>query len=156
MPLHSMRQEEQRLVGNGVSELLHQSILRFKQLQGSVTCFQAWTNLENDGRVSKSMLIKEQQYPHQRMLLTKLSAMADKTTTWMKELNMYPDLIGAIRDGLYKDAKDILVVNTSQHHNFQADVSVATYDDACCHTPIFWLCEPMGIRYANQEVTQRR
>ena len=26
----------------------------------------------------------------------------------------------------------------------------------CCHAPIFWLHEPMGIRYANQEVTQRR
>ena len=43
---------------------------------------------------------------------------------------MYPDLIGAIRDGLYKEAKDILVVDTHQHNDFYADVSVATYDDA--------------------------
>ena len=125
-----MRQGERRLLENGVSELLHQSILRFKQLQGSVTRSQAWKTLENDGRVSKNMLIKEQQHPRQKTLLTKLSALADKTTTWKKELDMYPDLIGAIRDGLYKDAKDILVVDTSQHHDFPADVSVATYDDA--------------------------
>ena len=43
---------------------------------------------------------------------------------------MYPDIIGAIKDGLYKETKDILVVNTSQRNDFHADVSVATYDDA--------------------------
>jgi len=43
---------------------------------------------------------------------------------------MYPDLIGAIKDGLYKEMKDILVVNTSQHNDFHADISVALYDDA--------------------------
>jgi hypothetical protein len=43
---------------------------------------------------------------------------------------MYPDLIGAIRDGLYKETKNILVVDTHQHNDFYADVSVATYDDA--------------------------
>jgi len=38
---------------------------------------------------------------------------------------MYPDLIGAIKDGLYKETKDILVVDTSQRNDFHADVSVA-------------------------------
>ena len=42
---------------------------------------------------------------------------------------MYPDLIGAIKDSLYKEAKDILVVDTSQRNDFHADISVATYDD---------------------------
>ena len=51
---------------------------------------------------------------------------------------MYPDLIGAIRDGLYKETKDILVVDTHQHNDFYADVSVATYDDACL---------PYSVRY---------
>jgi hypothetical protein len=30
----------------------------------------------------------------------------------MKELDMYPDLIGAIKDGLYKETKNIHVVDT--------------------------------------------
>ena len=60
--------------------------------------------------------------------MSKLSALKKKT--WGKELEMYPDLIGVIKDGLYKETKDILVVDTSQHNDFPADVSVATYDDA--------------------------
>ena len=43
---------------------------------------------------------------------------------------MYPDLIGAIRDGLYKETKDILIVDSHQNSHFYADVSIATYDDA--------------------------
>jgi hypothetical protein len=43
---------------------------------------------------------------------------------------MYPDLIDAIKNGLYKETKGILVVDTHQHIHFYADVSVATYDDA--------------------------
>ena len=29
-------------------------------------------------------------------------------------------------------------------------------NQSLCHAPIFWLHEPMGIQYANQEVAQRR
>jgi hypothetical protein len=36
-----------------------------------------------------------------------------------------------IRDGLYKETKDILVVDTGQRNEVHADVSVAKYDDAC-------------------------
>ena len=43
---------------------------------------------------------------------------------------MYPDIIGAIQDGLYKNTKDTLVVDTSQRNDFRADISVAPYDDA--------------------------
>jgi hypothetical protein len=43
---------------------------------------------------------------------------------------MYPDLIRAIKDGLYKETTDILVVDSHQHNEFYADISVATYDDA--------------------------
>jgi hypothetical protein len=60
--------------------------------------------------------------------MSKLSALEKKT--WTKELDMYPDLIGAIRDGVYKEMKDSLVVDTSQRNDFHADVSVANYDDA--------------------------
>jgi len=74
------------------------------------------------------MLIEGQQHPHRKILTSKLSALDENT--WRKKLNMYPDLVGAIRDGLYKDTKHILVVDTSQHNNFHADVSVAKYDDA--------------------------
>jgi len=74
------------------------------------------------------MIIEGQQHPHRNILTPKLSALEEKI--WTKELDMYPDLIGAIKDGLYKDTKDILVVDTSQRNDFHADVSVATYDDA--------------------------
>ena len=60
--------------------------------------------------------------------MSKLSVLKGKI--WTKELDMYPDLIGAIRDGLYKETKDILVVDTHQHNDFHADVTVADYDDA--------------------------
>lgn len=74
------------------------------------------------------MLIKEQQHPRRKILTSKLSAL--ETKTWTKELDMYPDLIDAIRDGVYKETKNILVVNTSQRNDFHADVSVANYDDS--------------------------
>jgi hypothetical protein len=74
------------------------------------------------------MLIKGQQHLRRKILASKLSALEKKT--WTKELDMYPDLIGAIRDGVYKETKNILVVDTSQRNDFHADVSVANYDDA--------------------------
>jgi hypothetical protein len=72
-------------------------------------------------------MIQGQQHRHRSVLISKLSALEKKT--WTKELDMYPDLISAIRDGLYKDTKDILVVDTHQHRDFYADVSVAPYED---------------------------
>jgi hypothetical protein len=107
---------------------LHQSFFIFKPFQGSVTRSQAWKALQATGRVGHNTMIQGQQHPHRNMLASKLSALKEKT--WTKELNMYPDLIGAIRDGLYKKTKDILVVDTHQRNDFYADVSVATYDDA--------------------------
>ena len=74
------------------------------------------------------MLIKGQQHSRRKILTSKLSALERKT--WTKELDMYPDLIGAIRDGVYKESKNILVVDTSQRNDFHADVSVANFDDA--------------------------
>jgi tRNA A-37 threonylcarbamoyl transferase component Bud32 len=74
------------------------------------------------------MLIEGQQHALRKILKSKLSALEGKT--WTKELDMYPDLIGAIKDGLYKETEDILVVDTSQRNDFHADVSVAAYDDA--------------------------
>ena len=41
---------------------------------------------------------------------------------------MYPPIIKAIKDGLYKN-KDILVLDTSRNHDFSADISIASYDD---------------------------
>jgi hypothetical protein len=74
------------------------------------------------------MLIERQQHELREDLTSKLSALKKKT--WSKELDMYPDFISAIKDGLYKETEDILVVDTSQRNDFHADVSVATYDDA--------------------------
>ena len=103
-------------------------VLRLKPLQGSVTRSQAWNSLQDDGRVGQNTLIGEQQHRHRNTITSQLSAFGRKF--WAKELDMYPDIIGAIKDGLYKETKDILVVNTSQRNDFHADVSVATYDDA--------------------------
>ena len=60
--------------------------------------------------------------------MSKLSGLNEKS--WTKEVDMYPDLVDAIRDSLYKETKDILVLDTHQHSYFYADISVATYDDA--------------------------
>ena len=123
-----MKQGELRLVGNGVSEFLYQSIFKFKPLQGSVTRSQAWKHLQDNGRVGQNMLLKGQQHPRRKILTSKLSALEKRT--WTKEVDMYPDLIGAIRDGVYEETKNILVVDTSQRNDFHADVSVANYEDA--------------------------
>jgi hypothetical protein len=85
------------------------------------------------------MLIEAQQHPHRKILTSKLSAL--KVKTWMKKLDMYSDLIRAIRDGLYKEMKDILVVDTSQHNDFHADISVAKYDDARLPYSIWYFLE---------------
>ena len=100
----------------------------FKPLPGSVTRSQAWKHLQDAGLVGQNMLIEGQQHPHRKILTSKLSALDENT--WRKKLNMYPDLVGAIRDGLHKDTKHILVVDTSQRNDFHADVSVAKCDDA--------------------------
>ena len=47
-----------------------------------------------------------------------------KEKTWTKELDIYPDLISAIIDGLYKKTDDILVVDFHQHSNFYAHLLV--------------------------------
>lgn len=123
-----MKREELTLVGNGVSELLHHSIFGFKPFQGSVTRSQAWKNLHGSGRVSEEILVEEQKHPRRKNLASKLSAFDEKT--WAKEVDMYSDFIGAIKDGLYRETKDIHVVDTSQRKDFPADISVASYEDA--------------------------
>jgi hypothetical protein len=43
---------------------------------------------------------------------------------------MYPDIIKAIKEGLYEGMEDVLVVNTHQHSHFHADISVTEHEDA--------------------------
>jgi hypothetical protein len=69
------------------------------------------------------MLIEGLHHALREVPTSKLSALEGET--WTKELDMYPGLIGAIKDGLYKKTKDILVVDSSQRNDFHADVSVA-------------------------------
>lgn len=109
--------------------LLHQPFyIQTKPFQGSVTRSQVWKRLEDDGRVGKKEIIKEMRHhPRRKALVKTLSPLKEKT--WIKELDMYPDVIDAIRDGFYKDTKDILVVDTHHHNNFCADVSIARYED---------------------------
>ena len=107
---------------------LYQSLSIFNLFRGSVTRSQAWKRLEGNGKVRPNAIIQEQQHLRRNSLMLKLSALKDKN--WNKELDMYPDLIGAIRDGFYKEMKDILVVDTHHYSNFSADISVAKYDDA--------------------------
>ena len=120
-------QRRMKPVGNGVSELLHQSIFGFKPFQGSVTRSQAWKDLQDSGRVGHNTLIEGQQHALREVLTSKLSALEE--ATWTKELDMYSGFVIAIKDGLYKETKDILLVDTSQRNDFPADVSVAAYED---------------------------
>jgi hypothetical protein len=123
-----VKREELRLVGNGVRELSASELFIFKAFQGSVTRLQAWKCLQDTGRVGQNTIIQVQQHPRRNILMSKLSAL--KENSWTKELDMYPDLIGVIKEGLYKVTNDILVVDTHQHNDFYADISVTTYDDA--------------------------
>jgi hypothetical protein len=108
---------------------LHHSLYVFKPFQGSVTRSQAWNCLQDTGRVfQNTILIQGQKHSRRNILMSKLSALREEN--WTKEFDMYPDLIGAIRDGLYKETNDLLVVDSHQHKDFYADISVATYDDA--------------------------
>jgi len=43
---------------------------------------------------------------------------------------MYPDIVNAIKEGLYKGKNDVLVVDTHQRNDFHADISIAQYNDA--------------------------
>jgi hypothetical protein len=123
-----VKQEELRLVGNGVSELLHQIIFRFKPFQGSVTRSQAWKHLQDTGRVGQNMLIEGHSTCIER-------SSRQSSQRWTKKLGLKSSTciqtsLVRSRDSLYKETKDILVVDTSQRNDFHADVSVATYDDA--------------------------
>ena len=84
---------------------LYQSLFILKFFQGSVTRSQAWNHLQDTGCVHENTIIQEQQHPRRNILMSKLSAL--KEETWTKELLMYPDLIGAIRDGLYTKSRKI-------------------------------------------------
>ena len=84
--------------------------------------------MEDTGLVTKKPIIEGQKHPRRNTLVSKLEALKEKN--WTKELDMYADFIGAIKDGFYKGPKSILVVDTHQHNDFPADVSVALYDDA--------------------------
>ena len=108
---------------------LHQSLFIFKPFQGSVTRSQAWNRLQETGKISTGTKIEDQKHPRKSILESKLSELQGKK--WTKELDMYPDLIRAIRDGLYdKDKDGILVVDTHKRHDIHVDVSVAEHDDA--------------------------
>ena len=103
--------------------------------------------LEDDGCVSKKEIIKEMRHHSCRKPLMKmLSPLKEKT--WIKELDMYPDVIDAIRDSFYKDTKDILVVDTHHHNNFCADVSIARYADD--HLPYCIALENLSCQESQQ------
>jgi len=107
-------------------QLLHQSIW----IQTVARIGHPFAGLETPTRHwagRQNMLIEGQQHPCRKILTSKLSVLEENT--WTKELDTYPDLVGAIRDSLYNDTKHILIVDTSQCNDFHADVSVAKYDD---------------------------
>src|SRR5215470_15130520 len=96
---------------------------------GSVTRAQAWNRLKTEGRIETEQFITNIDHPRRAILESKLSDL--KPNSWGFELDMYPHIIKAIKEGLYKQMEDVLVVDTHQHNDFHADISVAEYDNAC-------------------------
>jgi hypothetical protein len=92
-----------------------------------VTRSQAWENLEKDGCIANRQILEKQAHKR-RNQLNKSFKDVDKSS-WKEEIDMYPDIIAAIHEGLYKGRRDIFVVDTHSKGTFHADISVAHHDD---------------------------
>src|ERR1700722_13909216 len=49
---------------------------------------------------------------------------------WMREKDMYPDVIKAIEGALHAPPSDLVVVDTSSKEDFPADISISEYCDS--------------------------
>jgi len=84
--------------------------------------------LYEDGRVDTRGSPPEQKHPRKGILASKFSEL--KPGTWGAERDMYPDVVKAMKEGLYEDKENILVVDTHQNSDFHADIAVAEYEDS--------------------------
>ena len=102
-------------------------VMRSDTYLGSVTRAQAWNRLKTEGRIETEQFIPMVNHPRRTILESKLSDL--KPDSWGFELDMYPHIMKAIKEGLYEQMEDVLVVDTHQHNDFHADISVAEHDD---------------------------
>jgi hypothetical protein len=92
-----------------------------------VTRSQAWEKLANDGCIAQRHILEKQ--VHKRRNQVKKSFEDIDRNSWEEEIDMYPDIIKAIREGLYEGEDNIFVVDTHSKGAFHADISVAHHDD---------------------------
>jgi hypothetical protein len=94
---------------------------------GMVTRSQAWEKLEKDGCITNQQILEEQ--VHKRRSQLHKSFKDIDASSWEEEMDMYPDIIKAIRQGLYEGEDHVFVVDTHSKGKFHADISVAHHDD---------------------------
>ena len=98
---------------------------------GTVTRSQAWDTLVKQGAIRPRQSIEEQD--HRRKI--QLVSFSAPSTLWNEEIDMYPDIIKAMDNGLYEGETGIFVVDTHSKGEFHADISVAHQEDdrlPCC------------------------
>jgi hypothetical protein len=98
----------------------------YKSMLGTVTRSNAWHELENKGYVKDSSIISKPNSPCKKLSIA--FAEIDRSG-WQGEIDMYPDIIEAIKT-LYSSEPSVNVVDTSSFREFPADVSIGDYRDA--------------------------
>ena len=106
----------------------HSFFLCSDAFQGSVTRANAWKMLKEDGRVDVQEFLPDVKHARKDILASEFSKL--KPESWKAERDMYPDIIKAMKEGLYGEKEDILVVDTHQNNDFHADIGVAEYGDS--------------------------
>jgi len=96
-------------------------------LLGSVTRSKLWHSLEKDGIVRDGPQVEKEESPKTEQLSAQFSGIG--TSMWKEEVDMYEDIIDALKSRLYPSTSVIKVVNTSKSREFPADVSIADHED---------------------------
>ena len=92
-----------------------------------MTRSQAWNTLVNEGAIDKRQNIGEQGHKRKIQLVDCFNAIDPRL--WNEEIDMYPDIIKAIDEGLYKGETGIFVVDTHSKGEFHADITIAPQED---------------------------
>jgi hypothetical protein len=73
---------------------------------GSVTRSEAWYSLESEGFVKATSRISKQESPNAEPLSTEFAAI--KTSAWTEEVDMYPDVIKALKSVQYSQEESTI------------------------------------------------
>ena len=101
-----------------------------RHFTGTVTRSQAWDMLSNDECVQSQDELKNQFHDKRDDLLKSMEAI--NPHLWPEETAMYPDIIKAIREGLYKGDKSTFVVDTHSKGTIRVNICVANSDNNSC------------------------